>query len=214
MFFLQLRGINHQNILEFLSSEVKSRKEFWIVTTYHRNGSLYDFLKSNVLTWEQFCKIATSMTNGLTFLHEEKSDGLKPAIAHRDFKSQNVILKDDLTACISDFGLAIMFKSGESFEQNHSQVGTLRYMSPEVLEGAIDFNRDAFLRIDIYACGLVLWEMLSRCDILNTKPIDYLLPYEKELGACPTLQELYELVVIEKFRPTIMKQWRSHEVNY
>lgn len=37
-------------------------------------------------------------------------------------------------------------------------------MAPEVLEGAICFNRDAFLRIDMYACGLVLWELLTRCN--------------------------------------------------
>lgn len=43
------------------------------------------------------------------------------------------------------------------------QVGTRRYMAPEVLEGAINFSRDAFLRIDMYACGLVLWELASRC---------------------------------------------------
>ena len=36
-------------------------------------------------------------------------------------------------------------------------------MAPEVLEGAIQFQRDAFLRIDMYACGLVLWEIASRC---------------------------------------------------
>ncbi len=35
-------------------------------------------------------------------------------------------------------------------------------MAPEILEGAICFNRDAFLRIDMYACGLVLWELVSR----------------------------------------------------
>ena len=43
------------------------------------------------------------------------------------------------------------------------QVGTRRYMAPEVLEGAIQFQRDAFLRIDMYACGLVIWELISRC---------------------------------------------------
>lgn len=43
------------------------------------------------------------------------------------------------------------------------QVGTRRYMAPEVLEGAINFQRDAFLRIDMYAMGLVLWELASRC---------------------------------------------------
>jgi len=36
-------------------------------------------------------------------------------------------------------------------------------MAPEVLEGAINFQRDAFLRIDMYAMGLVLWELASRC---------------------------------------------------
>ena len=45
------------------------------------------------------------------------------------------------------------------------QVGTRRYMAPEVLEGAINFSRDAFLRIDMYACGLVLWELASRCTV-------------------------------------------------
>lgn len=43
------------------------------------------------------------------------------------------------------------------------KVGTRRYMAPEILEGAINFSRDAFLRIDMYACGLVLWEIASRC---------------------------------------------------
>ena len=43
------------------------------------------------------------------------------------------------------------------------QVGTRRYMAPEVLEGAINFQRDSFLRIDMYAVGLVLWELVSRC---------------------------------------------------
>lgn len=43
------------------------------------------------------------------------------------------------------------------------QVGTRRYLAPEVLEGAINFQRDAFLRIDMYAMGLVLWELMSRC---------------------------------------------------
>lgn len=38
-------------------------------------------------------------------------------------------------------------------------------MAPEVLEGAINFTRDSFLRIDMYACGLVLWELASRCTV-------------------------------------------------
>lgn len=40
-------------------------------------------------------------------------------------------------------------------------------MAPEVLEGAINFQRDSFLRIDMYAMGLVLWELVSRCAEVN-----------------------------------------------
>lgn len=51
------------------------------------------------------------------------------------------------------------------------QVGTRRYMAPEVLEGAINFQRDAFLRIDMYAVGLVLWELVSRCKAADGKTL-------------------------------------------
>ena len=67
------------------------------------------------------------MLDGLSFLHEETtlSDGKrKPAIAHRDFKSKNVLLKDDLTACIADFGLAIAF-DGLKMSDVHTQVSII-----------------------------------------------------------------------------------------
>ena len=70
-------------------------------------------------------------------------------------------------------------------------------MAPEVLEGAINFSKDAFLRIDVYACGLVLWELASRCTMVGnnnqttpTPTVDeYKLPFEKEI-ASPTLEEM------------------------
>jgi len=43
------------------------------------------------------------------------------------------------------------------------KVGTRRYMSPEVLDGSINFSIEHFLKIDVYACALVLWELVSRC---------------------------------------------------
>ncbi len=58
------------------------------------------------------------------------------------------------------------------------QVGTRRYMAPEVLGGAIYYNRDQFLQIDMYACGLVLWELGSRCHVPDHEPGPYKLPFE------------------------------------
>ena len=84
-----------------------------------------------------------------------------------------------------------------------------RYMAPEVLEGAINFSRDAFLRIDMYACGLVLWEIATRCNVLEA-PTDYKLPFEAEASPHPSLEEISDLVVTRKVRPELRKAWRGH----
>ena len=89
-------------------------------------GSLSDYLKGNCITWAQLCRIGETMTCGLAYLHDEipanYNSHAKPAIAHRDFKSKNVLLKPDLTAVIADFGLALMFEPGKAFSETHTQV--------------------------------------------------------------------------------------------
>lgn len=214
----KLPYMDHPNILQFIGVEKRGdnlQAEFWLITEYHERGSLCDFLKAHTLTWIDLCRIAESMTMGLMHLHEDvhgkSSDQLvKPAIAHRDFKSKNVLLKNDMTACIADFGLALIFYSGKSCGDTHGQVGTRRYMAPEVLEGAINFTSDAFLRIDMYACGLVLWELVSRCTAQDSPISEYRLPFEEEVGQHPTLEDMQESVVQRKVRPTIQENWRNH----
>lgn len=71
--------------------------------------------------------------------------------------------------------------TGRPCGEDHGQVGTRRYMAPEVLEGAITFTRDSFLRIDVYACGLVLWELVSRCTGHNGTAKEFRLPFENEV---------------------------------
>jgi len=209
---------NHDNILKCLGVDQRKGQsleaEFWLVTEYHAKGSLHDFLKANLLSWDQLCTIALNIANGLAFLHDDKQcgDKRKHAITHRDFKSKNVLIKSDLTACISDFGLAHVFipnpNPGQDGEQTFGQVGTLRYMAPEVLEGAIHFSRDSFLRIDMYACGLVLWELASRCRIGQSQAEEYKLPYEAETNNPNTsLEEMQELMN-RRVRPVIKDSWK------
>uniref|UniRef100_A0A3Q1CE59 Serine/threonine-protein kinase receptor n=1 Tax=Amphiprion ocellaris TaxID=80972 RepID=A0A3Q1CE59_AMPOC len=163
-------GMRHENILRYIAAEkhgTNLETELWLISEFHERGSLTDHLKGNTVTWTELCHIAETMSRGLAYLHEDipsyKGEGPKPTIAHRDFKSKNVMLRDDLTAVIGDFGLAVRFEPGKPPGDTHGQVGTRRYMAPEVLEGAINFQRDSFLRIDMYAMGLVLWELVSRC---------------------------------------------------
>ncbi|KAM8748344.1 activin receptor type-2A isoform X1 [Acanthopagrus latus] len=211
-----LNGMRHENLLQFIGAEKRGSNmdmELWLITTYHEKGSLTDYLKANVLSWSELCLIAQSMSRGLAYLHEDipgHKDGHKPAIAHRDFKSKNVLLKSNLTACIADFGLALRFEAGKSPGDTHGQVGTRRYMAPEVLEGAINFQRDAFLRIDMYALGLVLWELASRCKAADGPVDEYMLPFEEEIGQHPSLEDMQEVVVHKKLRPTLRECWQKH----
>lgn len=85
-------------------------------------------------------------------------------------------------------------------------------MAPEVLEGAINFSRDAFLRIDMYACGLVLWELATRCTAQQGAIPDYRLPFEEEVGQHPSLEDMQECVVHKKLRPAFKDSWKSHPV--
>ena len=66
--------MDHDNILKFLGVERRGENlqmEFWLTSEFHERGSLCDFLKSNVVTWEELCRIGISMARGLTHLHEE-----------------------------------------------------------------------------------------------------------------------------------------------
>ncbi|XP_042301709.1 activin receptor type-2A isoform X2 [Sceloporus undulatus] len=211
-----LPGMKHENILQFIGAEKRGTNidvDLWLITAFHEKGSLTDFLKANVVSWNELCHIAETMAKGLAYLHEDipgLKDGHKPAISHRDIKSKNVLLKNNLTACIADFGLALKFEAGKSAGDTHGQVGTRRYMAPEVLEGAINFQRDAFLRIDMYAMGLVLWELASRCTASDGPVDEYMLPFEEEVGQHPSLEDMQEVVVHKKKRPVLRECWQKH----
>ena len=167
--------LRHDNILGFFASDMVSNgscTELWLITQYHANGSLYDYLHSAELSAETLLKMAYTMVSGVAHLHSE-IQGLqgKPGIAHRDLKSKNILVKHDLTCCVGDLGLAVLNTSdgasggtGEPLDVPEHKVGTKRYMAPEVLNETVDVMMfDSFRQIDIYAMGLILWEMSRRC---------------------------------------------------
>ncbi|RTG85334.1 uncharacterized protein DC041_0002610 [Schistosoma bovis] len=215
-------GLEHINILQYYGADQvivdnsigEDKLEYWLVTEYHPLGSVYDYLHAYDIQWIDLLKICTGIAQGLAHLHMEIPNLSKPSIAHRDLNSRNVLLKSDLTACIADFGLAIRFEAGQCMRDAHLQLGTRRYMAPEVLDGAIQFSKDAFLRIDIYAMGLVFWELMMRCCCGSSKNAtihitSYLAPYEIELGPQPSMEALQRWVAHAKQRPKFNPQWAS-----
>lgn len=138
---------NHDNILRYIGADVTSKNsctELWLVTAYHELGSLFDYLNRNTINIENMFSIIISICCGLVHLHNEYiGTKKKPAIAHRDIKSKNILMKTPSICCISDFGLAVTReKSGSLNISSNYRVGTKRYMAPEILNGT--FNAQSF----------------------------------------------------------------------
>lgn len=85
-------------------------------------------------------------------------------------------------------------------------------MAPEVLQGAVNL-RDcecALKQIDVYALGLVLWELGSRCtDMQNAEPQPYAPPFYREAGENPSLEQMQTLVSLRKARPLWPVPWKD-----
>ncbi|GCC40285.1 hypothetical protein chiPu_0024319, partial [Chiloscyllium punctatum] len=92
----------------FIASDMTSRNsstQLWLITRYHENGSLYDYLQCNTVDTEGCLRLALSIISGLVHLHAEiiGTPG-KAAIAHRDLKSRNILIKRNKQCCIADLG--------------------------------------------------------------------------------------------------------------
>ncbi|XP_063237447.1 bone morphogenetic protein receptor type-2 [Bacillus rossius redtenbacheri] len=199
--------------------------EYLLVLSYAPNGCLQDYLRSNTLDWPTFCKMALTVAKGLAHLHTDvrKGDKVKPCVTHRDLNTRNILVKADLSCCLCDLGFAMKICGSKYFcngEEQHAEtksindVGTLRYMAPEVLEGAVNLRdcESSLKQIDVYALGLVLWELASRCSDLcrpGSEVPPYRLPFEAEVGHHPTFEQMQVLVSRHKARPLFPEPWRD-----
>lgn len=106
-----------------------------MVTDYHEKGSLFDFLTSRTVDNMTMLNMALSIATGLAHLHMDiVGTRGKPAIAHRDLKTKNILVKANLTCAIGDLGLAVRHDVATDkidIPSTH-RVGTKRYMAPEV----------------------------------------------------------------------------------
>lgn len=128
-------------------------------------------------------------------------------------KSKNVLVKANRTCAIGDLGLAVRYDAGldsVDIALNH-RVGTKRYMAPEVLDESINSNHfDAYKRADVYAFGLVLWEIARRCNVGGIHD-EYQLPFFDVVPSDPSIEEMRKVVCVDRQRPTLANRWQSHE---
>ena len=151
---VELRGVTqclnlkHPNLLALFDIKIDERGDNWVVMEYVSGESLEDVLARHpdglpideALTW--FHGIAA----GVAYLHDR-------GIVHRDLKPGN-IFNDDGLVKIGDYGLSKFISASRRSGQTES-VGTVHYMAPEIANGR--YGKE----IDLYALGVILYELLS-----------------------------------------------------
>jgi serine/threonine protein kinase len=150
-----ISGIRHKNLVELLGCSITG-PESLLVYEYVPNQSLHDNLfgaLKNVrqLRWESRYKIILGVAEGLAYLHEESN----LRIIHRDIKLSNIMLDEDLTPKIADFGLARLFPEDKTHIST-AIAGTLGYMAPEyIVRGKLSE------KADVYSFGILVIEVVS-----------------------------------------------------
>ncbi|CAK8570250.1 unnamed protein product [Lathyrus sativus] len=130
-----------------------------LVYDFFPKGSLNNFIslpnnKDDFLGWDKLQQIALGIANGIEYLHQ----GCEQRILHFDINPHNVMLDENFTPKITDFGLAKMCSKNQSVVSMTAAKGTLGYMAPEV------FSRnfgDVSYKSDIYSYGMLLLEMVG-----------------------------------------------------
>ncbi|XP_022104905.1 serine/threonine-protein kinase A-Raf-like isoform X2 [Acanthaster planci] len=147
-----LRKTRHANILLFMGCT--SKPQLSIVTQWCEGSSLYKHLHVQETKFEMYnlINIARQTAQGMDYLHAKN-------IIHRDMKSNNIFLHDDLTVKIGDFGLATVKSRWSGSQLCEQPTGSILWMAPEVIRMR-DPNPYSF-QSDVYAFGVVLFELVS-----------------------------------------------------
>lgn len=143
-----LRRLNHPNIVCMLNT-ITEDDQHYLIMEYVPGGSLADLiLEQGALPVKQVLRISLELADALTRAHHLN-------IIHRDIKPANVLLAEDGTPRLTDFGVAHM-GDREPITQTGTLAGTYAYLSPEAIEGLELDNR-----ADIWSFGTLLYEMLT-----------------------------------------------------
>ncbi|CAK9875942.1 unnamed protein product [Sphagnum jensenii] len=166
-----LSRLHHRNLVTLIGICTENHTCF-LVYEFVPNGSVESHLHGAdrliaPLEWKARVKIALGAARGLAYLHEDSI----PRVIHRDFKASNILLEDDFTPKVSDFGLAKEAADGGKSQHVSTRVmGTFGYVAPEYA-----MTGHLLVKSDVYSYGVVLLELLS-----GRKPVDISQPHGQE----------------------------------
>ncbi|XP_058073449.1 G-type lectin S-receptor-like serine/threonine-protein kinase LECRK2 [Magnolia sinica] len=150
--------IHHKNLVQLIGFCDEGPHRL-LVYEYMSNGSLASFLFGSPRpSWNRRTQIAFGIARGLTYLHEECGN----QIIHCDIKPQNILLDDNFTARISDFGLAKLLMTNQTRTTTCIR-GTRGYLAPEWFK-----NMAVTAKVDVHSFGVMLLEIICcRSNVLH-----------------------------------------------
>jgi WD40 repeat protein/serine/threonine protein kinase len=144
-------SLRHPNIVSIF--EVGSEDEqVFIASEYIEGMTLRDFLTAGKPNVHRTIDLLMAIARALHYAHQQN-------IVHRDIKPANILLNKEGQPYITDFGIAKRINADATISTEGQVMGTARYMSPEQASGK---TRETDRRSDIYALGVMMFEMLTR----------------------------------------------------
>ena len=140
--------LNHPNIIQVLDSG-ESDGTSYLVMDYIEGQHLKKRMNKQPVDLAEAIRIFSDIAEALAYAHEQ-------GITHRDVKPENIMIREDGSAVLIDFGL-VKFADDTQELSGKGAIGTIDYMAPEQIRSA----GKADGRADIYAMGVVLYEMLT-----------------------------------------------------
>lgn len=141
-------SLTHPNIVGMYDVG-EDNGDYFIVMEYINGKTLKNLIKRRgALTLPEVMDIMMQLLDGIKCAHDSY-------IIHRDIKPQNVLILDDGTVKITDFGIATALNNNE-LTQTNSVMGSVHYLPPEQANG-----RNSTVKSDIYSIGILLYELLT-----------------------------------------------------
>ncbi len=143
-----LQRLSHPNIVQFIEAGEQDKAQFYVMEFVPGRSLDKVIREQRRIAWEPAVELAIQICHGLRHTHAH-------GVIHRDLKPANLLLTEDGTIKLTDFGIAKVF-AGTAITATGGIIGTAEYMSPEQGEG-----KPITLRSDLYSLGVVLYMMLT-----------------------------------------------------
>lgn len=171
----------HDNLVTLIGYHL-SDSEMFLIYNFLPGGNLERFIQERTkrpIDWRMLHKIALDVARALAYLH----DNCVPRILHRDVKPSNILLDNEYTAYLSDFGLARLLGNSETHATT-GVAGTFGYVAPEYAMTCRVSDK-----ADVYSYGVVLLELISDKKALDPSFSPYGNGFNIVAWACMLLQK-------------------------